>query len=171
MSYKVKKEIWQYNSWVTNSWSLAHWTEQNKVMVLYEFYEILVSIIIMRCQIWNRHWRPCLSKHLCHQTTSKNLNPYFVYTWAKFLWKAGIAGKNQFLWKAAITEKNLFFWKAGITERNQRQARIFLDGRCKKKTRLWQMLNQRQYWGHKGFEIPRHQCLTSEELRHFGSPS
>ena len=27
------------------------------------------------CQIWNRHWRPCLSKHLCHQTTSKNLKP------------------------------------------------------------------------------------------------
>ena len=25
------------------------------------------------------HWRPCLSKHLCHQTTSKNLNPYFVH--------------------------------------------------------------------------------------------
>ena len=24
-------------------------------------------------------WRPCLSKHLCHQTTSKNLNPYFVH--------------------------------------------------------------------------------------------
>ena len=39
-------------------------------------YEI---IIIIRCQIWNRHWRPCLSKHLCHQTTSKNLNPYFVH--------------------------------------------------------------------------------------------
>ena len=36
-------------------------------------------IIIIRCQIWNRHWRPCLSKHLCHQTTSKNLNPYFVH--------------------------------------------------------------------------------------------
>ena len=38
-----------------------------------------VIIIIIRCQIWNRHWRPCLSKHLCHQTTSKNLNPYFVH--------------------------------------------------------------------------------------------
>ena len=36
-------------------------------------------IIIIRCQIWNRHWRSCLSKHLCHQTTSKNLNPYFVH--------------------------------------------------------------------------------------------
>ena len=36
-------------------------------------------IIIIRCQIWNRHWRPCLSKHLCHQTTSKNVNPYFVH--------------------------------------------------------------------------------------------
>ena len=36
-------------------------------------------VIIIRCQIWNRHWRPCLSKHLCHQTTSKNLNPYFVH--------------------------------------------------------------------------------------------
>ena len=36
-------------------------------------------IIIIRCQIWNIHWRPCLSKHLCHQTTSKNLNPYFVH--------------------------------------------------------------------------------------------
>ena len=32
------------------------------------------NIIIISCQIWNRHWRPCLSKHLCHQTTSKNLN-------------------------------------------------------------------------------------------------
>ena len=39
----------------------------------------LVIIIIIRCQIWNRHWRPCLSKHLCHQSTSKNLNPYFVH--------------------------------------------------------------------------------------------
>ena len=29
--------------------------------------------------IWNRHWRPCLSKHLCHQATSKNLNPYFAH--------------------------------------------------------------------------------------------
>ena len=38
-----------------------------------------IIIIIIRCQIWNRHWRPCLSKHLCHQTTSKNLNPYFVH--------------------------------------------------------------------------------------------
>ena len=28
-----------------------------------------IIIIIIRCQIWNRHWRPCLSKHLCHQTT------------------------------------------------------------------------------------------------------
>ena len=26
--------------------------------------------VIIRCQIWNRHWRPCLSKHLCHRTTS-----------------------------------------------------------------------------------------------------
>ena len=25
------------------------------------------------------HWRRSLSKHLCHQTTSKNLNPYFVH--------------------------------------------------------------------------------------------
>ena len=40
---------------------------------------IIDFIIIIRCQIWNRHWRPCLSKHLCHQTTSKNLNPYFVH--------------------------------------------------------------------------------------------
>ena len=40
---------------------------------------MLHIIIIIRCQIWNRHWRPCLSKHLCHQTTSKNLNPYFVH--------------------------------------------------------------------------------------------
>ena len=38
-----------------------------------------ITIIIIRCQIWNRHWRPCLSKHLCHQSTSKNLNPYFVH--------------------------------------------------------------------------------------------
>ena len=39
----------------------------------------MIVIIIIRCQIWNRHWRPCLSKHLCHQTTSKKLNPYFVH--------------------------------------------------------------------------------------------
>ena len=39
----------------------------------------VLIIIIIRCQIWNRHWRPCLSKHLCRQTTSKNLNPYFVH--------------------------------------------------------------------------------------------
>ena len=31
----------------------------------------VMTLIIIRCQIWNRHWRPCLSKHLCHQTTSK----------------------------------------------------------------------------------------------------
>ena len=42
-------------------------------------YTSSTVIIIIRCQIWNRHWRPCLSKHLCHQTTSKNLNPYFVH--------------------------------------------------------------------------------------------
>ena len=42
-------------------------------------YHYSPIIIIIRCQIWNRHWRPCLSKHLCHQTTSKNLNPYFVH--------------------------------------------------------------------------------------------
>ena len=42
-------------------------------------YSIRFVIIIIRCQIWNRHWWPCLSKHLCHQTTSKNLNPYFVH--------------------------------------------------------------------------------------------
>ena len=39
----------------------------------------ILIIIIIRCQIWNRHWRPCLSKHLCHQATSKNFNPYFVH--------------------------------------------------------------------------------------------
>ena len=38
-----------------------------------------MAFIIIRCQIWNIHWRPCLSKYLCHQTTSKNLNPYFVH--------------------------------------------------------------------------------------------
>ena len=36
-------------------------------------------IIIIRGQIWNRHWRPCLSKHLYHQTTSKNLNRKLGY--------------------------------------------------------------------------------------------
>ena len=49
----------------------------------YTFYlirgQLDLLFIIIRCQIWNRNWRPCLSKHLCHQTTSKNLNPYFVH--------------------------------------------------------------------------------------------
>ena len=55
------------------------------ISFLYKWYQIpftislVYIIIIIRCQIWNRHWRPCLSKHLCHQTTSKNLNPYFVH--------------------------------------------------------------------------------------------
>ena len=40
---------------------------------------LIIIIIIIRCQIWNRHWWPCSSKHLCHQTTSKNLYPYFVH--------------------------------------------------------------------------------------------
>ena len=35
----------------------------------------VIIIIIIRCQIWNRHWRPCLSKHLCHQTTLKKIRP------------------------------------------------------------------------------------------------
>ena len=46
---------------------------------LEKWLETAGIIIIIRCQIWNRHWRPCLSKHLCRQTTSKNLNPYFVH--------------------------------------------------------------------------------------------
>ena len=49
----------------------------------YSYAKSTFIIIIIRCQIWNRHWRPCLSKHLCHQTTSTNLNPYFVHLLAK----------------------------------------------------------------------------------------
>ena len=51
----------------------------SEYLQLFSFEESPIIIIIIRCQIWNRHWRPCLSKHLCHQTTSKNLNPYFVH--------------------------------------------------------------------------------------------
>ena len=68
--------LWLYSVCVTAEQNLLQ--NQNNYCNLFGSFPHII-IIIIRCQIWNRHWRPCLSKHLCHQTTSKNLNPYFVH--------------------------------------------------------------------------------------------
>ena len=71
-------KIYGCDSRRNSCWACISFSGLNKFTPL-RLWLSLTIIIIIRCQIWNRHWRPCLSKHLCHQTTSKNLNTYFVH--------------------------------------------------------------------------------------------